>query len=50
MRIDVVTLFPEYFESPLRVSILKRAQESGRVQIVVHNLRAFGLGRHRVTD
>jgi len=50
VRIDVVTLFPEYFESPLRVSILKRAQESGRVQIVVHNLRAFGLGRHRVTD
>lgn len=50
MRIDVVTLFPEYFESPLRVSILKRAQESGRVQIAVHALRAFGLGRHRVTD
>ncbi|MDW8064211.1 MAG: tRNA (guanosine(37)-N1)-methyltransferase TrmD [Anaerolineae bacterium] len=50
MRIDVITLFPEYFESPLRVSILKRAQESGHVQIAVHSLRAFGLGRHRVTD
>lgn len=50
MRIDVVTLFPEYFEGPLRVSILKRAQESGRVRIEVHSLRAFGLGRHRVTD
>jgi tRNA (guanine37-N1)-methyltransferase len=50
VRIDVVTLFPEYFESPLRVSILKRAQESGHVQIVIHNLRAFGIGRHRVTD
>jgi len=50
VRIDVVTLFPEYFESPLRVSILKRAQETGRVQIEVYSLRAFGLGRHRVTD
>ncbi len=50
MRIDVLTLFPEYFESPLRVSILKRAQESGRVRIEIHPLRAFGIGRHRVTD
>lgn len=50
MRIDVVTLFPELFEAPLRTSLLGRAVGSGRLEIRVHDLRKHGLGRHRSVD
>lgn len=50
MEIDVLTLFPRVFEGPVEESILKRAQESGRVQIRVHNLRDFTHDKHRVVD
>jgi tRNA (guanine37-N1)-methyltransferase len=50
MRIDVITLFPSLFEEPLRVSLLGRAVEAGVVEVVTHDLRAHGLGRHRTVD
>ena len=50
MRIDVVTLFPEIVELPLRASILGRAAEAGTLEFVVHDLREHGLGRHRSVD
>lgn len=50
MRIDVVTIFPELFETPLRTSIIGRAAESGAVQFGVHDLREHGLGKHRSVD
>ncbi len=50
MDIDVLTLFPRIFEGPLEESILKRARESGRVQIRVHNLRDYTHDKHRVVD
>ena len=50
MRIDVVTLFPELFTGPLRVSIIGRAAERGLVSFGVHDLREHGLGRHRSVD
>ncbi|HEX2051220.1 MAG TPA: tRNA (guanosine(37)-N1)-methyltransferase TrmD, partial [Actinomycetota bacterium] len=50
MRVDVVTLFPELFDAPLRVSLLGRAVESGMLDVRVHDLRAHGLGRHRSVD
>ena len=50
MRIDVVTLFPELVEVPLRTSIIGRAAESGLVEFGVHDLREHGLGRHRSVD
>ncbi len=51
MRIDVLTLFPEMFDSPLSHSILKRAQEQGVVEIVLSNIRAFTTDRyHKVDD
>jgi tRNA (guanine37-N1)-methyltransferase len=50
MRIDVVTLFPELFEAPLRTSVIGRALERGLVRVDVHDLRAHGLGRHRSVD
>jgi tRNA (guanine37-N1)-methyltransferase len=50
MRFDIVTLFPELVEVPLRTSIIGRAAEAGLVEFGVHDLRAHGLGRPRSTD
>ncbi len=50
MRIDVVTLFPELVEVPLRTSIIGRAADAGIVEFGIHDLRAHGLGRHRSVD
>jgi tRNA (guanine37-N1)-methyltransferase len=50
MEIDVLTLFPRVFEGPLEESILKRAQNKGRVTVRVHNLRDFTHDKHRVVD
>jgi tRNA (guanine37-N1)-methyltransferase len=50
LRIEVVTLFPEMFEVPLRTSIVGRALERGLVEVAVHDLRERGLGRHRSVD
>ena len=41
MRIDILTVMPEILESPLGFSILKRAQDKGLAEIVVHNLRDY---------
>ena len=48
MRIDIITVVPELVESPLHESILKRAQEKGLVEIVVHNLHDYEIGRAHV--
>ncbi len=50
MRIDILTLFPEMFESPLSHSILKRAQEKGIVQIALWNIRDFTSDKYRKVD
>ena len=50
MRIDVLTLFPEMFESPLSYSIVKRAQEQGLVEIALTNIRDFSIGDYRKVD
>lgn len=50
MRIDIITVLPEMFESPLGCSILKRAQDKGFVEIHVHNLRDYTLNKHRKVD
>ncbi|MBM4026581.1 MAG: tRNA (guanosine(37)-N1)-methyltransferase TrmD [Planctomycetes bacterium] len=50
MRIDILTLFPEMFESPLNYSILKRAQEQGLVAIAVTNIRDFATDKYRKVD
>jgi tRNA (guanine37-N1)-methyltransferase len=46
----VITLFPEIFSETLQASILGRAQDSGAVQIKVHNLRDWAQGVHRQVD
>jgi tRNA (guanine37-N1)-methyltransferase len=50
MIVDVLTLFPAMFRGPLDESILKRAQENGRLKINVHNLRDFTHDKHRIVD
>ena len=50
MRIDVLTLFPEWFQSPLDTSLLGRARERGLVAIACHDLRGWATDRHRTTD
>jgi tRNA (guanine37-N1)-methyltransferase len=50
MRIDVLTIFPEIFFTPLQHSIIKRAQELGALEIAVHNLRDFADDKARTTD
>ena len=50
MRIDVITIFPELIEVPLRTSIIGRAAEAGLVEFAIHDLREHGLGRHRSVD
>ena len=50
MRIDVVTIFPELFDLPLRTSIVGRAAEQGIVEFDLTDLREHGLGRHRSVD
>ncbi len=49
MRIDVVSIFPEYFE-PLRLSLLGRAIADGTLQFSVHDLRDWTTDRHRTVD
>ena len=50
MRIDILTLFPEMFESPLSHSILKRAQDAGIVDIIITNIRDFAADRYKKVD
>ena len=49
MRIDVLTLFPEMFE-PLKVSIVGRAMEMGKLSLVLTNIRDFSTDKHRRVD
>ncbi len=50
LTIDVLTLFPQMVESPLRESILGRAQSRGLVELKVHNIRDWTTGKHHKTD
>ncbi|HEX9286862.1 MAG TPA: tRNA (guanosine(37)-N1)-methyltransferase TrmD [Thermoanaerobaculia bacterium] len=50
MKIEILTIFPEYFRSPLAESLLGKAIVAGRVGVTVTDLRAFAEGRHRKVD
>lgn len=50
MRIDILTLFPEVCRAPLGESMMKRAQESGVIDLRVHNLRDWTTDKHHVVD
>ena len=50
MRIDIITLFPEYFTSPLKTGVLKRAIDAGIVYVHVVDIRRFTVTKHRIAD
>ncbi|HEY7659764.1 MAG TPA: tRNA (guanosine(37)-N1)-methyltransferase TrmD [Actinomycetota bacterium] len=50
MRIDVLTIFPEIFDGPLRESLLGRAIRSGLLDVRVHDVRPFATDPHRQVD
>jgi tRNA (guanine37-N1)-methyltransferase len=50
MRIDILTLFPEVCRAPLNESMMKRAQESGALDLRIHNLRDWTSDKHHVVD
>jgi tRNA (guanine37-N1)-methyltransferase len=50
MRFDILTLFPSMFCGPLDESILKRAQESGRLSVTLHDIREYATDKHHITD
>ncbi|HET9367409.1 MAG TPA: tRNA (guanosine(37)-N1)-methyltransferase TrmD [Candidatus Udaeobacter sp.] len=50
MRIDILTLFPEICRAPLSESMMKRAQESGIVDLRIHNLRDWTTDKHHIVD
>ena len=50
MRIDILSLFPGYFESPFGFSILKRAKEKGLLDLHLIDIRDFAEGRHKKVD
>jgi len=50
MRIDIITIFPKMFEPVLNESIIKRAQNSGKVKIHIHDSRSYTLDKHKKVD
>lgn len=50
MKIDILTLFPEMFESPFSHSIIKRALEGGHVEISPRSFRQYGVGKQQMVD
>jgi tRNA (guanine37-N1)-methyltransferase len=50
MRIDVITLFPEYFSGVLSASLLGKALARGDLEVHLHQLRDFAAGKHRIVD
>jgi tRNA (guanine37-N1)-methyltransferase len=50
MKIDLLTIFPEFFRGPLDFGILRRAREAGLVEVSIHDLREFTRDKHRTVD
>ena len=50
MKIDIITIFPEFFREVLNVGIVRRAQHSGIAEIEVHHLREYSTDKHLKVD
>ena len=50
MKIEILTIFPGYFASPLRESLLGKAIDAGLLEVTIIDLRSFAEGRHRKVD
>ncbi|NBY14813.1 MAG: tRNA (guanosine(37)-N1)-methyltransferase TrmD, partial [Actinobacteria bacterium] len=49
MQIDVVSIFPEYFE-PLKLSLIGKATQDGLLQVAIHDLRSHTYDKHHTVD
>lgn len=50
MRIDIITIFPDFFNHFFEYSILKRAQEKKKIEIKIHNLRDYSTNKQKSVD
>lgn len=50
MRFHILTLFPEFFTSPLSSTMLQKGQDRGALQFKLHNIRDYATDKHRITD
>ena len=50
MRIDVLTLFPQMIEEPLKYSIIGRARENSMLNLQVHDIRDYSTDKHHTVD
>ncbi len=50
MRIDIISVQPNLLASPFEHSIMQRAQKKGHLEIVVHDLKKYGFGKHNQVD
>jgi len=50
MNFDIITIFPDIFESYFRESLIKKAQEKGLISVNIHNLRDFSQDKHKTVD
>ena len=50
MRIDIISVAPNLLESPFNHSIIKRAKDKGLAEIIIHDLREYGLGNYKQID
>lgn len=50
MRIDILSVMPELLRSPLEHSMMQRAQDKGLLEVHLHNLRDYGLGKNKQLD
>ena len=50
MKFEIITIFPEFFRGPLDFGIVRRARESGRIEVGIHDLRTFTQDKHRTVD
>ena len=50
MKIDILTIFPDFFRGPLDYGIVRRAREAGLVEVSIHDLREFTKDKHRTVD
>lgn len=50
LRFDILSIFPEMFQSPFDASLIKKALEKGLIEIHLHDIRDYALDKHHVTD
>jgi tRNA (guanine37-N1)-methyltransferase len=50
MKFEILTIFPDFFRGPLDYGIVRKARESGLIEILIHDLRVFTHDRHRTVD